>query len=70
MFIVKGIKMITQNLFIRRAVKMLILYNPLYIPERTNTLMTEQYGSSHAALFEMTHETQSKVKCARTKQNK
>lgn len=62
--------MITQNLFIRRAVKMLILHNLLYITERTNTLMTEQYGDGHAVLFEMTNETQSTVKCARTNQNK
>jgi len=51
--------MITQNLFMRRAVKMLILHNLLYIPEPANTLMTEKHGGSHAALFEMTHGKQS-----------
>lgn len=62
--------MITQNLFTRWAKKLLILHNLLYIFERTNTLIKEQYGGGHAALFEMTHETQSRVKCARTRQNK
>jgi len=32
--------------------------------------MTEQYGGGHAALFEMSHEMQTTVKCASTKQNK
>jgi hypothetical protein len=49
---------------------MLILHNLSFIPERTNTLMTQQYGGGHAALFEMSHEKQSTLKCARTKQNK
>jgi hypothetical protein len=49
---------------------MLILHNLLYVPKRTNALMTEQYGGGHAVLFEMTRETQSTLKCARTKQNK
>ena len=61
--------MITQNLFIRRAVKMLMLHNLLYNPERTNTLMKEKYGGGHATLFEMTHETQSRVTSPRAMQN-
>jgi hypothetical protein len=61
---------ITQNIFTRWAVKLLILRNRLYIFEQTNTLMKEQYVGDHAVVFEMTHETQSRVKCARTRQNK
>lgn len=50
--------------------KFLILRNLLHIFEQTNTLMKEQNVGGHAAIFEMTHETQSRVKRARTRQNK
>lgn len=58
--IIRELTMITQNIFILRTVKTLILNILVYIHERSNTLMKEH--ADHATLPEIIHETQSRVK--------